>query len=87
MSSSDSRLDRRHSLPSPLIHSFHQQIPVPNGIFIVLILLDSVNDGDSTKPEDSTEEKPEPTVNSEEKTSDESKEEAPSDEESEHTEL
>jgi len=48
---------------------------------------DSVNDGDSTKPEDSTEEKPEPTVNSEEKTSDESKEEAPSDEESEHTEL
>jgi len=46
-----------------------------------------VNEGDSTKSEDSTEKKPEPTANTEENASEESKEEAPSDEESEHTEL
>merc|ERR1719452_131331 len=46
-----------------------------------------VNEGDSTNPEDSTEKKPEPTVNTEENASEESKEEAPSDEESDHTEL
>jgi len=46
-----------------------------------------VNDGDATKPEDSTEKKPEPTTNADEDVSEERKEEPPSDEESEHTEL
>ena len=57
-------------------------------ILIVKIVLHSVNDGDSTNPEDSTEKKPEPTTaNTEENASEESKEDAPSDEESDHTEL
>ena len=56
-------------------------------ILIVKIVLHSVNEGDSTNPEDSTEKKPEPTANTEENASEESKEEAPSDEESDHTEL
>ena len=55
--------------------------------FTYKIVLHSVNEGDSTNPEDSTEKKPEPTANTEENASEESKEEAPSDEESEHTEL
>ena len=48
-------------------------------------MLHSVNEGDSTKPEDSTEKKPEPTTNADEASEEKSKEEAPSDEE--HTEL
>merc|ERR1740128_1097753 len=44
-----------------------------------------VNEGDSTKPEDSSEKKPEPTTNADDASEEKSKEEAPSDEE--HTEL
>ena len=48
-------------------------------------MLHSVNEGDSTKPEDSSEKKPEPTTNADDASEEKSKEEAPSDEE--HTEL
>lgn len=54
-------------------------------LLIVKIVIHSVNEGDSTKPEDSTEKKPEPTTNADDASEEKSKEEAPSDEE--HTEL
>ena len=54
-------------------------------LLIVKIVLHSVNEGDSTKPEDSSEKKPEPTTNADDASEEKSKEEAPSDEE--HTEL